>query len=117
MSWLPFKLDVYVSCCEALVNRGKILPSTPPTPRFPPRNVNFSRSVAVSSLSLFFFLQSHSVAALRGVYMALCSNVDGLEEHKKHWTGCEAEVFVCGGEGVVVVGDCNRSLSVYKLKQ
>ena len=79
----------------------KYSPQALPTPSVPPRNVNFSHSMADSSL--FFFLQSHSVAALWGVYMALCSIVDALKKHKKHWTGCETEVFVCvcvGGGGL-----------------
>ena len=41
------------------------------------------------------------MAALWGVYMALCNIVDASNEHKKHWTGCETEVFFLGGGAVI----------------
>lgn len=96
LSWLPFKLDVYVSCCEAFVNRGKILPPLHPHPPVTPRNVNFSRSLLVSS----FFFPFNRIQWLHCEgCMALCIIVDALKEHKKHWTGSEAEGMGIGGGG------------------
>ena len=79
LSWLPFKLDVYVSCCEALVNRGKILPSSPPTPQPPQFPLAMSilatawQSHLSLSLSLSFFVSSISSSGctVRGVYGSL----------------------------------------------